>query len=159
MLAPQPGQNPRCDHGRDGAAHHHNGIAPQSPGLRAGRNLGKEKREARNHHVVAAPRDKPPQLRTPKHLAPSAHAIPLSRGQAGPPSPPQRRWLLAVGKRTARRRRQQHRQWRERKPCFGAIVQLDGSDHDWFEGRREKCVLMVMLDPATNRIGTRFFEE
>jgi len=64
-----------------------------------------------------------------------------------------------VGKRTARRRRQQHRQWRERKPCFGAIVQLDGSDHDWFEGRREKCVLMVMLDPATNRIGTRFFEE
>jgi transposase len=70
-----------------------------------------------------------------------------------------RRWLLATGKRTVRRRRQQHRQWRERKPCFGAMVQLDGSHHDWFEGRRAKCVLMVMVDDATNRIRVRFFEE
>jgi len=70
-----------------------------------------------------------------------------------------RRWLLAGGKRTVRRRRQQHRQWRERKPCFGAMVQLDGSHHDWFEGRRGKCVLMVMVDDATNRMRARFFEE
>jgi len=70
-----------------------------------------------------------------------------------------RRWLLAEGHLTVRRRRQQHRQWRERKPCFGAMVQLDGSHHDWFEGRREKCVLMVMVDDATNRIRVRFFEE
>ena len=70
-----------------------------------------------------------------------------------------RRWLLAAGQRRVRRRRQQHRQWRERKPCFGAMVQLDGSHHDWFEGRRAKCVLMVMVDDATNRIGVRFFEQ
>jgi len=70
-----------------------------------------------------------------------------------------RRWLLAEGKRTVRRRRQQHRQWRERKPCFGAMVQLDGSHHDWFEGRRGKCVLMVMVDDATNRMRARFSEE
>src|SRR6185436_6816788 len=70
-----------------------------------------------------------------------------------------RRWLLVAGKRTVRCRRQQHRQWRERKPCFGAMVQLDGSHHDWFEGRRGKCVLMVMVDDATNRIRVRFFEE
>ena len=70
-----------------------------------------------------------------------------------------RRWLLAAGQRTTRRRRQQHRQWRERKPCFGAMVQLDGSHHDWFEGRRAKCVLMVMVDDATNRIRARFFEQ
>jgi transposase len=70
-----------------------------------------------------------------------------------------RRWLLAEGNRTVRRRRQQHRQWRERKPCFGALVQLDGSHHDWFEGRRGKCVLMVMVDDATNRIRVRFSEE
>lgn len=70
-----------------------------------------------------------------------------------------RRWLLAAGHRAVRRRRQQHRQWRERKPCFGAMVQLDGSHHDWFEGRRGKCVLMVMVDDATNRIRVRFFEE
>jgi len=70
-----------------------------------------------------------------------------------------RRWLLASGKRTVRRRKQVHRQWRERKPCFGAMVQLDGSHHDWFEGRREPCVLMVMVDDATNRMRARFFEE
>jgi len=70
-----------------------------------------------------------------------------------------RRWLLAAGKRTLRRRRQKHRQWRERQPCFGAMVQLDGSHHDWFEGRRGKCVLMVMVDDATNRLRARFCEE
>jgi hypothetical protein len=70
-----------------------------------------------------------------------------------------RRWLLASGHRTVRRRRQRHRQWRERKPCLGAMVQLDGSHHDWFEGRRERCVLMVMVDDATNRVWAQFFEE
>ena len=68
---------------------------------------------------------------------------------------------LAAGgrQRTVRRRRQKHRQWRERKPCFGAMVQMDGSHHDWFEGRRPPCVLMVMVDDATNRLRARFFEE
>lgn len=70
-----------------------------------------------------------------------------------------RRWLLAEGKRVVRRRRQAHRQWRERKPCFGQMVQLDGSHHDWFEGRRAKCVLMVMVDDATGRLWAQFFEE
>jgi len=70
-----------------------------------------------------------------------------------------RRWLLAAGKWTLRRRRQTHRQWRERKACFGEMVQLDGSHHDWFEGRGERCVLMVMVDDATNRVWAQFFEE
>src|SRR5207244_6493036 len=37
--------------------------------------------------------------------------------------------------------------------------ELDGSHHDWFEGRRAKCVLMVMVDDATNRVRARFSEE
>jgi hypothetical protein len=69
-----------------------------------------------------------------------------------------RRWLLAAGKWTVRRRRQKHRQWRERKACFGEMVQLDGSHHDWFEGRGDRCVLMVMVDDATNRVWAQFFE-
>jgi len=69
-----------------------------------------------------------------------------------------RRWLIAAGKRVVRRRRQKHRQWRERKPCFGQMVQLDGSQHDWFEGRRASCVLMVMVDDATGRLWAQFFE-
>jgi hypothetical protein len=39
------------------------------------------------------------------------------------------------------------------------MVQREGSPHDWFEGRRGKCVLMVIMDDATNRRWTRFFEE
>jgi transposase len=70
-----------------------------------------------------------------------------------------RRWLVAEGLWQARRRRQQHRQWRERKACLGQMVQLDGSHHDWFEGRRAKAVLMVMVDDATNKTGARFLEE
>ena len=70
-----------------------------------------------------------------------------------------RRWRLAAGQHTVRRRKQKHRQWRERKPSFGAMVQLDGSHHDWFEGRGPRCVLMVMVDDATNQMRARFFAE
>lgn len=70
-----------------------------------------------------------------------------------------RRWRLAEGQHTVRRRKQKHRQWRERKPSFGAMVQLDGSHHDWFEGRGPKCVLMVMVDDATSRMRARFFAQ
>lgn len=70
-----------------------------------------------------------------------------------------RRLLLAEGLWKPGRPRQKHRQWRERKACFGQMVQLDGSHHDWFEGRRAKAVLMVMVDDATSRIKARFSEE
>lgn len=70
-----------------------------------------------------------------------------------------RRWLLDKGWWQIQRRRQQHRQWRERKSCLGQMVQLDGSHHDWFEGRRAKASLMVMVDDATNETYARFFEE
>ena len=66
---------------------------------------------------------------------------------------------LVVDHETLRRRKPAHRQWRERKPSFGVMVQLDGSHHDWFEGRGPKCVLMVIVDDATNRMRPRFFEE
>ena len=38
------------------------------------------------------------------------------------------------------------------------MVQMDGSHHDWFEGRGGWCVLMVMIDDATGRTFARFFE-
>lgn len=45
-----------------------------------------------------------------------------------------------------------HRAWRQRRPCVGELVQLDGSDHDWFEGRGPRCVLVIYIDDATSRI-------
>jgi hypothetical protein len=56
-----------------------------------------------------------------------------------------------------RRRRGKHRQRRQRRACFGSMVQMDGSHHDWFEGRGPWCVLMVMIDDATNQTLARFF--
>lgn len=41
---------------------------------------------------------------------------------------------------------------RERRACFGELVQIDGSDHDWFEGRGSKCTLLVYIDDATGQL-------
>lgn len=56
-----------------------------------------------------------------------------------------------------RRRRGRHRKRRERRACFGSMVQMDGSHHDWFEGRAAKCVLMVLIDDATSRTFARLY--
>lgn len=53
-----------------------------------------------------------------------------------------RGWCLGGGANAVRRRKQVHRQWRERKPCFGAMVQLAGSHHDWFEGRGPRRLIL-----------------
>ncbi|OGN72967.1 MAG: hypothetical protein A2X25_10445 [Chloroflexi bacterium GWB2_49_20] len=50
-------------------------------------------------------------------------------------------------------------QMRERRACFGELVQIDGSPHDWFEGRAAKCNLLVFIDDATGRLGQLLFVE
>ena len=49
-------------------------------------------------------------------------------------------------------KRSKHRSWRARVPCIGIMTQLDGSPHDWFEGRAPKCTLLVFIDDATSRL-------
>ncbi len=68
-----------------------------------------------------------------------------------------RRWMSEEGLWRPRRARVRHRQWRQRKACFGELVQLDSSIHDWFEGRGEAAVLVAMIDDATSRLFARFF--
>jgi hypothetical protein len=50
------------------------------------------------------------------------------------------------------KQRGKHRKRRERKPMLGMMVQLDGSPHDWFEGRAAPCTLLVFIDDATSKI-------
>lgn len=69
-----------------------------------------------------------------------------------------RRWLMAEGLWEPRRRGAVHRQWRERRAHWGELVQMDGSEHDWFEGRRGRASLMVLVDDATNWTHAKFFE-
>lgn len=56
------------------------------------------------------------------------HGIPISDETL-------RRWLRARGVEHFTRRTRPHRAWRERKAHVGELLQLDGSHHDWFEGR------------------------
>jgi transposase len=48
-------------------------------------------------------------------------------------------------------------QMRERRACFGELVQIDGSDHAWFEERGPKCTLLVYIDDATGQLMELWF--
>lgn len=63
-----------------------------------------------------------------------------------------RRMMLDAGLWLRKRRGNPHRSRRERRASLGMLVQLDGSDHDWFEGRGPRCVLLIYIDDATSRI-------
>jgi hypothetical protein len=41
---------------------------------------------------------------------------------------------------------------RERRACFGELVQIDGSPHAWFEARGPRCTLLVYIDDATGQL-------
>jgi len=69
-----------------------------------------------------------------------------------------RGWLIGAGLWRSRRRGSPHREWRERRAHWGELVQMDGSEHDWFEGRRDRASLMVLIDDATNWTHAKFFE-
>lgn len=45
-----------------------------------------------------------------------------------------------------------HRAWRPRRACLGELIQLDGSDHAWFEARAPRCGLLLYVDDATSRL-------
>ena len=70
-----------------------------------------------------------------------------------------RRWLMDEGLWQRRRRREPHRSRRPRRACFGELVQMDASIHDWLEGRGEELVLLTMIDDATSRLMARFYRE
>lgn len=58
----------------------------------------------------------------------------------------------------ATRKKRPHRSWRERRAYFGQMQQVDGSHHDWLEGRGPRCVLMGYIDDANNNVFARFYD-
>ena len=68
-----------------------------------------------------------------------------------------RQWLLAEGLWQRQRQRDPHRQRRPRRSCFGELVQMDTSIHDWTEGRGEPMVLVNMIDDASSRVLSGFY--
>ncbi len=63
-----------------------------------------------------------------------------------------RRGMLVHGLWRPRHRQSLHRAWRPRRAGVGELVQLDGSDHAWFEARGPRGVLRLSLDEATSRL-------
>jgi hypothetical protein len=63
-----------------------------------------------------------------------------------------RKWMMSDGLWLSRRQRRSFHQPRLRREAFGELIQIDGSDHRWFENRGDACTLLVFIDDATSRL-------
>ncbi len=71
-----------------------------------------------------------------------------------------RQWMVAAALWTPRaQRRERPHPPRHRRPCLGELVQIDGCNHEWFEERAPRCVLLVYVDDATGRLMQLRFAE
>jgi homeodomain-containing protein len=128
------------------------------------------------HGLVSRQRGRPSGRRLP--AATQAHALALIRerySDFGPTFAHQklteehgltfsvetlRGWMTAAGLWVPRAQRAQRSYPpRERRACLGELVQLDGSEHAWFEDRGPRCTLLVYVDDATSRVMELCFAE
>ncbi len=63
-----------------------------------------------------------------------------------------RKWMVEAGLWLSRKQRRTFHQPRLRRESYGELVQIDGSEHRWFEGRGEACTLLVFIDDATSKL-------
>jgi hypothetical protein len=69
-----------------------------------------------------------------------------------------RQWMMSDGLWKDRRHRlPSPHQPRRRRDCLGELVQIDGSEHAWFEDRGAVCTLLAFVDDATSRLMTLRF--
>lgn len=68
-----------------------------------------------------------------------------------------RKWMIEARLHRPKRRKVTHLQWRERRPCFGELLQIDGSQEAWLEGRGPfQPDLINAVDDATGRAFMQF---
>jgi transposase len=63
-----------------------------------------------------------------------------------------RKWMSAAGLWLSRQQRRTFHQPRLRREAYGELVQIDGSEHRWFEDRGDPCSLLVFIDDATGKL-------
>ena len=63
-----------------------------------------------------------------------------------------RKWMQDAGLWLSRKQRRTFHQPRLRRECLGELIQIDGSDHRWFEDRGPACTLLVFIDDATSTL-------
>ena len=64
----------------------------------------------------------------------------------------QRKWMVEDSLWLSRKQRRTFHQPRLRRECYGELIQIDGSDHRWFEDRALPCTLLVFIDDATSTL-------
>ncbi|MBA7528456.1 ISNCY family transposase ISLad2 [subsurface metagenome] len=79
------------------------------------------------------------------------HGIKVSREKL-------RQIMISKGIWRMRREKKRVHQWRERKHYYGEMIQMDGSQHDWLEGRGPEMVFMGYIDDATGQVYGRFYD-
>jgi len=67
-----------------------------------------------------------------------------------------RKWLRENAITTSFGKKRPHRRKRQRRSCYGELLQFDGSYHDWFEGRGVECCLLNCVDDATGKAYLKF---
>ncbi len=63
-----------------------------------------------------------------------------------------RKWMIADGLWLSRKQRRSFHQPRLRRESYGELIQIDGSEHRWFEDRGASCTLLVFIDDATGKL-------
>ncbi|TBF00380.1 ISNCY family transposase, partial [Rhizobium ruizarguesonis] len=63
-----------------------------------------------------------------------------------------RGWMTGAGLWLSRKQRRTFHQPRLRREAYGELVQIDGSEHRWFEDRGDPCSLLVFVDDATGKL-------
>jgi transposase len=63
-----------------------------------------------------------------------------------------RKWMVEGGLWLSRKQRRTFHQPRLRRESYGELIQIDGSEHRWFEDRGEPCTLLVFIDDATSKL-------
>ena len=121
--------------GHKGIVHRLRGR-PANHRLPAGR-LAKALELVKTHYPDFGPTFATEKLRERHHLVLSSWTL--------------RQGMIRAGLWRPRHRQAPHRAWRPRRACVGELVQLDGSDHLWFEARGPRCVLLSYVDDATSR--------
>ncbi len=119
------------------------GLAHKARGRASNRQINAGIREYAMELVRSRYADFGPTLATEVLL--EKHAITIGRETL-------RRWMVADGLWLSRKQRRSFHQPRLRREAYGELVQIDGSEHRWFEGRGEPCTLLVFIDDATSKL-------
>jgi len=125
------------------------GLINKSRGKPSHNHLDEEEKKRVVDLILERYRDFGPTLATEKLI--ENHGIKISDESV-------RKIMIAEGLWKHRRKRKLRVfQMRERRACFGELVQIDGSDYHWFEERGPRCTLLVFVDDATGRLVELWF--